>query len=86
MLIQRDERLWAAVIAQAIADATMVIAAPKPGASRARLTELAAKAQARREARDWLLFDDMDFEAVCAGADMCPVAVREYARRMLRVA
>lgn len=83
MFIQRDERLWAAVITQAIADATMSVSEPKPGASRVRLLELAAKRQAKQEARDWLLNDEDDFEAVCASADMCPSSVRAYARKML---
>lgn len=74
-----DVALWSAVILQAIDDATMTVADPKPGASAGRLSELRNKTKARDDARRWLLEPNRDFDAVCGLAGLEPVQVRAYA-------
>jgi hypothetical protein len=76
-----EATLWAAVILQAIEDASMKVAVVKPDATQSRRWELAAKARAKEEARRWLTCPNRDFEAVCTLAGMNAEAVREWARQ-----
>lgn len=79
----RDEALWSAVIAQALEDCVMRIADPKPGASKSRLFELAARRRDRDDARRWLTEGGNDFIEVCGLAGLNPTRVQDFARAQM---
>jgi hypothetical protein len=61
--------LWAAVVTQAVLDAT--------GRSSYNRAEYRRDGDPRLEAREWIEQGGPDFQAVCHAAGVCPDAVRD---------
>jgi hypothetical protein len=65
-MLQGEQTLWTAVVAQALRDARI------PNDTKAK-----GEKKARKEARDWLLGNSPDFRMACDLANLDPDAVRE---------
>lgn len=85
-----EQDLWAAVVHQAIYEATEQDEATKPKKPKkpsdpnTNKKAKAANAALRTRARRWLLGDSDDFRAVCEYAGLDPDAVRERLQKQLK--